>query len=113
MLGALTEWHAHQHFTPCSTLCWAVEERAGGILGLIIIIINVNDRDGLVWKEDVGSLVEHTGGVVAHNWMSLHMQVSHHSVTIPANHHAYVVHADSSMKECHGATGSQGPSTYF
>jgi hypothetical protein len=88
------------------------EERAGALLGLIIVVIDVNDRDGLVPEESVGSLVEHTGDVVAHNRLSLHMQVSHHSVTIPVAHHVYVVHVDSPIKECHGATGPQGPSTY-
>jgi hypothetical protein len=112
-MGALTEWHSYQHLTPCSTLWWVGGKIAVDLFGLIIVIINIDDRDGLGGKEAVGSLVEHTGGVVAHNRLSLHMQASHHSVTIPAVHHAYVVHVDLSMEECHGVTGPQGPGTYF
>jgi hypothetical protein len=113
MLGALTEWHAYHHLTPRSTLCCVGGKRAIDLLDLIIVIINIDDRDSLVRKEAVGSLVEHMGGVVAHNRLSLHMQVSHHNVTIPAAHHAYVVHVNTSMKECHGTTGPQGPGTYL
>jgi hypothetical protein len=113
MLGALIEWRAYQHLTPCSTLCWVGGDRYESLLGLIIIVINTNDRDGVVWKESLGSFVENMGGLVAHNRLSLHMQVSCHSVTIPAAHHAYAVHVDLYMKECHAATGPQGPSTYL
>jgi hypothetical protein len=116
MLDALTEWRVYQHLTPCSTLCWAGRvggKRDGALLGSIIVVINVDDRDGLVRKEAVGSLVEHMDGEVAHNRFGLHMQVLHHIVAIPAAHHVYVVHVDSPMKECHCSTGPQGPITDF
>jgi hypothetical protein len=112
MLGAPTEWRVYPYLTPCSTLYCVGVKRAGALLGLIIVIIHVDDRDGLVWKEAIGSLVEHTGSIVAHNRLGLHMQVSHHSVAIPAAHHMHVVHVDSPMDERHRSTGSQGPITY-
>jgi hypothetical protein len=63
-----------------------------------IIIVDIDDRDGLVRQKTVCSLVKPMDGVVAHNWMALHIQVSHHGIAVPSSHHAYVVDVDADVE---------------
>jgi hypothetical protein len=82
MLDAALWWLRVPAFYSIRNLCWVGGERACALLGwcLEIIVVDVDDWDGLVRKEAVGSFVEHPIGIVAHDWLCLEVEISHHSV---------------------------------
>jgi hypothetical protein len=59
-------------------------------LGSNIIIVDVDDWDGLVRKEAVVSFVEHTGGIIAEDGLPLDMKITHDGVAVPSAHDPYV-----------------------
>jgi hypothetical protein len=83
-------------------------KRVVGLLGFIIDGIDVDDNDGFVRKEVVGSLVEHTDDEVAHNWLCLDINIVHHGVDVPSSQHYNVIHIHVDMEQCHGSSRAQG-----
>jgi hypothetical protein len=82
-----------------------------GSLDLIVDVVDVDDRDGFVWKEIVGSFVAHTGGKIAHNWLCSNMKVAHHCIVVPSSHHSNVVNIHVAIYKCHGPSHWKGSGT--
>jgi cellulase/cellobiase CelA1 len=61
-----------QYLDPMCHVCWVGWEEHGAV-GLKVSVICVDDRDGFVRKEAIVSFVEHSGCVVAHDWLCLNM----------------------------------------
>jgi hypothetical protein len=78
-------------------------------LGSIIIIVDIDDGDGLVQKEAVVSFVEHTGGIIAEGCMD--MNIMHHGVAVLSAHHPDVAELHFAMRQRHGPASVQISST--
>jgi hypothetical protein len=95
----------YPHLTPSATCVLGGREEPQA-LGLNVIILHIYDWDGFVQKEAVVSVVEHTVCIVSEDWLCLDMEVTHHVVAIPPNHHPYVAEVHLAMDEGHGSTSS-------
>ena len=51
----------------------------------------------------------HEFGIVPHDWLSLHMEIPHHFVTLPKFNEADDISIHSVTEECHGACRPKGP----
>jgi hypothetical protein len=56
-------------------------------LGSILTVVDIDDGDGLVWKEAVGSFVKYTGGIMAEDGLRLDMKLTRHGIAVPSAHH--------------------------
>jgi hypothetical protein len=77
----------------------------------IIIVAYVDDGDGLVRKEAVGSFINHKGGIIAEDGRRLDMKITHHGVAVPSAHHPDVAEIHLAMEQRHGPACAQGSST--
>jgi hypothetical protein len=66
-------------------------------LGSKVIVVNVDDWDGFVRKEAVGSFVKHAGGILAEDGLCLYVQVTHHYVAMPLTHNPDVAEINLAM----------------
>jgi hypothetical protein len=82
-------------------------------LGSKIIVVNVDDWDGFVRKEAVGSFVKHAGGIIAEDGLRLYMHATHHCADMPPTHHPDVAEIYLAVQKGYGPTSAQGSGTDF
>jgi hypothetical protein len=82
-------------------------------LGSKIIVVNVDNWDGFVRKEAVGSFVKHAGGILAEDGLCLYVQVTHHCIAMPSTHHTDVAEINLAIQEGHSPASAQGSRTDF
>jgi hypothetical protein len=98
----------YQHLTPLATCVWVGGREEPRALWSKIIVVDVDDGDGFVRKEVVGSFVKHTGGVIAEDGLRLDMKIRHHGVAVPPAHHLDIAEIHLAMEQCHGPACTQG-----
>jgi hypothetical protein len=92
--------------------------RSGGGSGPLLVICCLGSF-GLAWSfwffgrlrvldEVIVSTMKHAGSEAAHDGARLHVQVSHHGVTLPPSEELDDVGIHLCAKQSHGAAGTEG-----
>lgn len=75
---------------------------------MLVVIVTVQNGDGLVRQEGVGAILEHGLGELLHDGLGLQVQMPHHGVAVPATKHLDKILVDFAAEECHGSSRANG-----